>query len=735
MPLFRPRGSSFSIVFLAVIVLVSVMHASAISLSSPTLNRGGLKRLSRRDSDPDYQAFFPNFHPTHLPPDAKVEPLEQLDTERGRSVQNMFIEEIVKFQPKSFPEGRDSIYPGPESPVQVDKLPRLYHVSNGKDIDEIHAFFDVRRALMTTVIKGCMIIPRVSSREQPLEPVVTDGGVLDRVMDIKGGERRPMGSPRWPPRSPCAIKLASESELRFRPASAKGSGPGCSPAGPHLLVESSIHFLPYKSSRLPVFRLPFYLSSNLLSERGSATSTYWFKFRASKTISPTMIALSLPMYPAHVSHEGDYYPLSDDGWPLMLGRIERDEVITVDVQMSTDQRLFLAVGPFELQYDADHAWVNQRQGDILSQTLVPIGRGRQLCLYFGRNLWVPTVTLRDHLERFTNIPALEDRVIFRITNHLEFQIAVMIVWVYSGWKEERNYQGLLRPEEVGKWEMYLREFWRFQLSRQNLSVIRIPQTIRTFLRAGRSWSPLTKVQPTHFASSKTLNALQTNITSMTRPTASSRVLAILFLGAAISSGILAVPTPSAIPKGPGSSLPGAQALQSHSGDHGPEVAMLQRRGVVNLVPRLEEDSEHGQDEFNDVKDVSGLALQPDSTPIILEHRADQPPRTLTEAQILATRRQIFKDFDTVHSFLPAVYLATTLKNYEQHPQLAYEHQRALFIAAHQTQLQGVFTRLEPVQHVTNLPESCRVLYVELFDLVQKIFRELELPLPPKQSHQ
>ncbi|KAJ3769920.1 hypothetical protein FB446DRAFT_192102 [Lentinula raphanica] len=176
----------------------------------------------------------------------------------------------------------------------------------------------------------------------------------------------------------------------------------------------------------------------------------------------TMIALSLPMNPAHVSHEGDYYPLSNHGWPLMLGRIEGDEVITVDAQMSTDQRLFLAVGPFELQYDADHAWVNQRQGDILSQTLVPIGRGRQLCLYFGRNLWVPTETLRDHLERFTNIPALEDRVGFRITNHLGFQIAVMIVWVYSGWKEERNYQGLLRPEEVGKWEMYLREFWRFQ---------------------------------------------------------------------------------------------------------------------------------------------------------------------------------------------------------------------------------------------------------------------------------
>ncbi|KAJ3769921.1 hypothetical protein FB446DRAFT_746139 [Lentinula raphanica] len=199
MPLFRSRGSSFSIVFLAVIVVVSVMHASAISLSSPTLNRGSLKRLSRRDSDPDYQAFFPNFHPTHLPADAKVEPLEQLDTERGRSVQNMFIEEIVKFQPKSFPEGRDSIYPGPESPVQVDKLPRLYHVSNGKDIDEIHAFFDVRRALMTTVIKGCMIIPRVSSREQPLEPVVIDGGVVDHVMDIKGGERRPMGSVPIPP--------------------------------------------------------------------------------------------------------------------------------------------------------------------------------------------------------------------------------------------------------------------------------------------------------------------------------------------------------------------------------------------------------------------------------------------------------------------------------------------------------------------------------------------------------
>ncbi|KAJ3824463.1 hypothetical protein F5878DRAFT_410617 [Lentinula raphanica] len=197
MPLFRPRGSSFSIVFLAVIVLVSVMHASAISLSSPTLNRGGLRRLSRRDSD--YQAFFPNFHPRDLPADAKVEPLEQLDTERGRSVQNMFIEEIVKLEPTLFPEGRDSIYPGPNSPVQVDKLPRLYHVSNGKDIDEIHAFFDVRRALMTTVIKGCMIIPRVSSPEQLLEPVVIDGGVLDHVMDIKGGERRPMGSVPIPP--------------------------------------------------------------------------------------------------------------------------------------------------------------------------------------------------------------------------------------------------------------------------------------------------------------------------------------------------------------------------------------------------------------------------------------------------------------------------------------------------------------------------------------------------------
>ncbi|KAJ3834656.1 hypothetical protein F5878DRAFT_630003 [Lentinula raphanica] len=214
---------------------------------------------------------------------------------------------------------------------------------------------------------------------------------------------------------------------------------------------------------------------------------------------------------------------------------------------------------------------------------------------------------------------------------------------------------------------------------------------------------------------------------MTRPTASSRVLAILFLGAAISSGILAVPTPSAIPKGPGSSLPGAQALQSHSGDHGPEVAMLQRRGVVNLVPRLEEDSEHGQDEFNDVKD-------PDSTPIILEHRADQPPRTLTEAQILATRRQLSEDLHLFYPILKEAELVTSLKAHEWQPQIAYAHYRAVFISAHLSQLQAIFTRLQPLQHVSNLPQSSRSLYQRLFDSVQKLFRDLELPTEqPQQS--
>ncbi|KAJ3764786.1 hypothetical protein FB446DRAFT_710012 [Lentinula raphanica] len=182
---------------------------------------------------------------------------------------------------------------------------------------------------------------------------------------------------------------------------------------------------------------PFYFSSNLLSLR-------WFATQETFLCVESIVSLQ---------HEKPSIPLY--GWTLSLARRGMQRLLIPTTPLSKDQEILPRVGPFEMQWQShgpDGPVVIERKNSPLPSALrVPLGPpGSDNYLWFFHRLQVTEEDLKTELLRFKDIPALEARTGIKVSNDLDFNIAVMIVWAWTGWTDEEKSQKklLLSPQET-----------------------------------------------------------------------------------------------------------------------------------------------------------------------------------------------------------------------------------------------------------------------------------------------
>ncbi|KAJ3710992.1 hypothetical protein C8R42DRAFT_728926 [Lentinula raphanica] len=178
----------------------------------------------------------------------------------------------------------------------------------------------------------------------------------------------------------------------------------------------------------------------------------------------------------HSEHEKPSIPLY--GWTLSLARRGMQRLLIPTTPLSKDQEILPRVGPFEMQWQShgpDGPVVIERKNSPLPSALrVPLGPpGSDNYLWFFHRLQVMEEDLKTELLRFKDIPALEARTGIKVSNDLDFNIAVMIVWAWTGWTDEEKSQKklLLSPQEVSLWKEALQPIWALRFPNEPFPVL------------------------------------------------------------------------------------------------------------------------------------------------------------------------------------------------------------------------------------------------------------------------